>query len=75
VVDLDDTQVDDLVEAYAPEPTSEAPSVVDGMREHLPPGPFWAGTVLDGAFQQERWWASVYLDPQRGQLVLVATGT
>lgn len=75
VITLDDDQIDDLTAAYSPAPTGQTPSVVDGMKEHLPPGPFQTSDALNVAFNEGRWWARAYLDPQSTKLVLVATGT
>ncbi len=75
VITLDDNQINDLMTSYSPAPSGEAPSVVDGMKEHLPPGPFRTSDALDDAFEEGRWWARAYLDPQSHKLVLVATGT
>jgi aryl-alcohol dehydrogenase-like predicted oxidoreductase len=36
VITLDDDQIDDLTASYSPESTAQTPSVVDGMKEHLP---------------------------------------
>ncbi|MGH3975418.1 MAG: hypothetical protein ACRDS9_19120 [Pseudonocardiaceae bacterium] len=75
VITLDDDQIDELTTAYSPASTSQTPSVVDGMKEHLPPGPFQTSDALNTAFKEGRWWARAYLDPQSNKLVLVATGT
>jgi hypothetical protein len=75
VVTLDAATAEELVSTYSPTPTSDVPDVVNGMREHLPPGPFHVSATLDDAFDEGRWWASAYLDPQAATLVLVATGT
>lgn len=75
VITLDPGTIDKLTSTYAPDRTDRTPTVVDGMRSHLPPGPFLAGDGLDKAFAHDRWSASAYLDPQAGRLVLVATGT
>lgn len=75
VITLDDDQIDDLTAAYSPASTGQTPSVVDGMKEHLPPGPFQTSDTLNAAFKEGRWWARAYLDPQSNKLVLVATGT
>jgi hypothetical protein len=75
VVTLGAATAEELVSAYSPAPTSDVPEVVNGMREHLPPGPFHTSAALDDAFDEGRWRASAYLDPQAVTLVLVATGT
>lgn len=75
VITLDDNHINDLTAAYAPTSTGETPSVVDGMKKHLPPGPFRTSDALNAAFKEGRWWARAYLDPQSHKLVLVATGT
>jgi hypothetical protein len=75
VVTLDAATAGELVSTYSPAPTSDVPDVVNGMREHLPPGPFETSAALDDAFDEGRWSASAYLDPQAATLVLVATGT
>jgi hypothetical protein len=75
VITLDDDQIDELTASYSPESTAQTPSVVDGMKEHLPPGPFRTSDTLNAAFKEGRWWARAYLDPQSNKLVLVATGT
>jgi len=75
VVTLEAATVEELVATYSPVPTSDVPDVVNGMGEHLPPGPFHVSPTLDDAFDEGGWWASAYLDPQAATLVLVATGT
>jgi hypothetical protein len=75
VITLDSDQQEELETDFAPEPTDDTPSVVAGMRPLLPPGPYRSSDQLDAAFKEDRWWASAYLDPQAGKLVLVATGT
>ncbi|MGH3916758.1 MAG: hypothetical protein ACRDTC_25595 [Pseudonocardiaceae bacterium] len=75
VITLDDDRIDDLTAAYSPASTDQTPSVVDGMAEQLPPGPFQISDTLNNAFKEGRWWARAYLDPQSNKLVLVATGT
>jgi hypothetical protein len=75
VVTLSADRVDALVTEHSPEPTNEAPDVVDAMVQYLPPGPFHTSEALDDAFNEGRWWARVYLDPYASKLVLVATGT
>lgn len=75
VITLDHDQIDKLTTAYLPASTGQAPSVVDGMQEYLPPGPFQTSDTLNAAFREGRWWARAYLDPRSSKLVLVATGT
>ena len=75
VITLDPGKIDTLMSSYAPAKTDRTPSVVDGMKAQLPPGPFLVSDGLDQAFKHDRWWASAYLDRQAGKLVLVATGT
>lgn len=75
VITLDTAMVAELTSRYSPTSTDETPSVVDGMKEHLPPGPLKSSDALDRAFKEGRWWASAYLDEKSGVLVLVATGT
>jgi hypothetical protein len=75
VVTLDAATAEELVSTCSPAPTSDVPDVVNGMREHLPPGPFHLSAPLDAAFDEGRWSALAYLDPQAATLVLVATGT
>lgn len=75
VITLDDGQIDELTAAYSPASTGQTPSVVNGMKEHLPPGPFQTSDGLNAAFKEGDWWARAYLDPQSNKLVLVATGT
>ena len=75
VITLDEDHIDDLTTAYSPASTDQAPSIVDGMKEYLPPGPFQTSDALNAAFKEGRWWARAYLDPQSNTLVLVATGT
>lgn len=75
VVSLEAEEVNAMVDTYAPTPTGETPPVVSGLHEHLPPGPYLTGDALNAAFTEDRWWASAYLDPTAGVLVLVATGT
>lgn len=75
VITLNYDHINDLTAAYSPAPTSETPSVVGGMKEHLPPGPFRTSAALNAAFKEGRWWARAYLDPQANKLVLIATGT
>jgi hypothetical protein len=75
VVSLDAATTEELVSTYSPAPTSDVPELVDGMREHRPPGPFCVSATLDDAFYEGGWGASAYLDPQAATLVLVATGT
>lgn len=75
VITMSPDQIGNLRSTYHPEPTNETPAVVAGLKEQLPPGPFLTGDALNKAFRHERWWASAYLDPQAGKLVLVATGT
>ena len=55
VLTLDDDQIDDLRAAYSPVSTGQTPSVVDGMKGHLPSGPFQASDTLDAAFKEGRW--------------------
>jgi hypothetical protein len=73
VIALDAAAAQELMSTYSPAPTSDIPNVVDGMHEHLPPGPFHVSSTLDDAFSQGPWRASAYLDPQAATLVLVAT--
>lgn len=75
VITLDDSQIDDLTAAYSPASTGQSPSVVAGMKEHLPPGPFQTSDTLNAAFKEGSWWARAYLNQQSNKLVLVATGT
>ena len=75
VITLDGNEIDDLEASYSPSTTGQTPPVVDGMKEHLPPGPFQTSDTLNAAFEEGRWWARAYLDPQSNKLVLVATGT
>jgi hypothetical protein len=75
VVTLGRDQVDTLRSTYGPTASGGVPAVVDGLKEQLPPGPFLTSDALDKAFNHERWWASAYLDPEAGKLVIVATGT
>ncbi|HYZ08753.1 MAG TPA: hypothetical protein VE709_09295 [Pseudonocardiaceae bacterium] len=75
VITLDGNEINDLTASYSLTPTGQTPSVVDGMKEHLPPGPFQTSDTLNAAFKEGRWWARAYLDPQSNKLVLVATGT
>jgi hypothetical protein len=75
VVTLPPAKATQLRASYAPARTSAAPDVVEGLRDRLPPGPFLASAALDRAFTHERWLASVFLDEQTNQLVLVATGS
>jgi hypothetical protein len=75
VVTLAPEKVEQLRSAYAPTANGKTPDVTDGMRGQLPSGPFLTGDALDAAFGRERWHASAYLDPDSGEIVLVATGT
>lgn len=75
VITLDDSQIGHLMTSYSPALSGQTPSVVDGMKQYLPPGPFRTSDALDAAFRQGRWWARAYLDPQSHKLVLIATGT
>lgn len=75
MITFDDDRIDDLTAACSPALTGQTPSVVDGMKGHLPPGPFQTSDTLNAAFKEGRWWARAYLDPQSNKLVLVATGT
>lgn len=75
VITLDDNQINDLMSSYFPVSNGQTPSVVDGMKEHIPPGPFLTSDALNAAFKEGQWWARAYLDPQSHKLVLVATGT
>jgi hypothetical protein len=74
VVALDPAAAERLMTAYAPTAEGRTPDVVDGMRAELPDGPFLTGDALDAAFDHERWHASAFLEPESGELVLVATG-
>ncbi len=74
VITLDDGNIDKLTTAYSPVSSGQTPSVVEGMKEYLPPGPFRTSEVMSAAFNQERWGASAYLDPSSNKLVLVAIG-
>ena len=40
VITLSDDQIDGLTAAYSPASNDQTPSLVDGMKEYLPPGPF-----------------------------------
>lgn len=75
MVHLDPDQITGMVDTYAPAPSDQSPAVVDGMREHLPAGPYLTGDALDAAFAEQRWGAAAFLDPAAGALVLVAVGT
>ena len=74
VVTLPPAEVERVVSAYAPAAEGRTPDVVEGMRAEVPDGPFLTGDALDAAFDHERWHASAYLEPESGELVLVATG-
>lgn len=74
VVSLAPEKVEQLRSAYSPVSEGKTPDVADGMREQVPAGPFLTGESLNAAFDHERWYASAYLDPKTGELVLVATG-
>jgi hypothetical protein len=75
VVALPRAEVERVESAYAPADEGRTPDVAEGMRAELPGGPFLTGDALDAAFDHERWHASAFLDPESGELVLVATGT
>ena len=75
VITLPPPETDKLMSAYSPTVTGLTPTVVDGMREHLPAGPFLTGEAFDAAFRHDRWSAAAYLHTQTNTLVLVATGT
>jgi hypothetical protein len=74
VVTLDPSAVEQLMTAHAPAAEGRTPDVAEGMRAELPDGPFLTGDALDAAFDHERWHASAFLEPESGELVLVATG-
>jgi hypothetical protein len=50
------------------------PAVVEGLRDHLPEGPFLTGKYLDEAFTTEHWSATAYLAKNTNTVVLVAMG-
>ncbi len=76
VITLDNNQINDLRTSYSPGPNGQTPSVVNGMKKHIPPGPFLTSDALNNAFTEGLWGArGAYLDPQSHKLVLVATGT
>lgn len=75
VITLPQPKVDELMSVYSPTAADETPTVVDGMREHLPAGPFLTSEAFHTAFRHDHWYASAYLHPQTNTLVLVATGT
>ncbi|QFZ23294.1 hypothetical protein [Saccharothrix syringae] len=74
VVELPAARVEELVSAHSPTDEGRSPDVVDGMRDHLPAGPFLTGAALDAAFHRGSWSASAHLARGTGRLVLVATG-
>ncbi|MDQ2587199.1 hypothetical protein CKY47_25065 [Saccharothrix yanglingensis] len=45
------------VSAHHPVAEGREPSVADGPRDALPPGPFGTGEVSTSAFSQDGWWA------------------
>ncbi|MBM7776472.1 hypothetical protein JOD54_006676 [Actinokineospora baliensis] len=53
---------------------AEAPAVVEGLREHLPAGPYLTGPALDDAFSNGGWSATAYLAKGTNTVVLVAKG-
>ncbi|GAA3461260.1 hypothetical protein J2S66_005039 [Saccharothrix longispora] len=75
VVTLPADRVTGLVSAHHPVAEGREPSVADGLRDALPPGPFLTGEALTSAFSHDRWRATAYLDVGTGTLVLTATGT
>ncbi|MGM1060347.1 hypothetical protein [Saccharothrix sp. Mg75] len=75
VVALPADRVAGLVAAHHPTEQGLRPSVADGLRDGLPPGPFLTGEALTRAFSGGRWSATAYLDVRSGTLVLTATGT
>lgn len=75
VVALVPADVERVRSTYAPTAEGKSPDVVEGLRGRLPDGPFLTGDALDAAFDHERWHASAFLDPESGELVVIATGT
>ncbi|PWW65649.1 hypothetical protein [Actinokineospora spheciospongiae] len=51
-----------------------APEVVEGLRDHLPEGPFLTGESLDGAFSGQGWSVTAYLAKDTNTVVLVTVG-
>lgn len=50
------------------------PSVVEGLRDRLPGGPYLTGDALDDAFSAGKWATTAYLAKEANTVVLVATG-
>lgn len=50
------------------------PEVVEGLRAHLPEGPYLTGQSLDNAFTTETWSATAYRVKNTNVVVLVARG-
>jgi len=50
------------------------PTVVEGLKGHLPEGPFLTGKSLDDAFTSKDWSATAYLAKNTNTIVLVAMG-
>jgi hypothetical protein len=71
VIAVDPDQVDEWLSSYSFRPAGVVPEVVDGMVEHLPPGPFLRSDEFDTVFNEQTWHVEVYLDPAAGELVLV----
>ncbi len=74
VVTLPAAEVERLVAAYSPAAQGNAPTVVEVLRDHLPPGPFLTGDKFGWLSTDKRMSATVYLDRASNQVVLVATG-
>ncbi|PPK61740.1 hypothetical protein V5P93_000099 [Actinokineospora auranticolor] len=51
---------------------TETPAVVEGLRGHLPAGPYRTGKSLDAMFSSQGWQTTAYL--VENTVVLVATG-
>lgn len=50
------------------------PEVVEGLRDHLPEGPYLTGPSLDDAFTNDNWSATAYRAKDTNVVVLVARG-
>lgn len=72
IVTLPEPAVAEINRGTREDPTP--PAVVEGLREHLPEGPFLTGASLDEAFSAGNWSATVYLAKNTNTVVLVAVG-
>ncbi|OMB96460.1 hypothetical protein A5733_11880 [Mycobacterium sp. NS-7484] len=70
VIKLRPTTADALRQKFAPTSTGEVPDLNEGLRAHVPAGPFLTSIAMDTALSTDDWRSTAYLDSGSDTLVL-----